>query len=208
MSERLAKIRKNGRLVRSRLREQGVRLTLLWMLEHAVRVTTGAPGVNTSRIGPGIVLGGQYRSRGWRRLQAAGVTSVLNLRSEFCDREAGIAPAQYLRLPTVDDEAPSPEQLGEGVSFIDQQVAQGGGVYVHCGAGMGRAATMVAAYLVAQGLGPDEAWARIRRVRPFIRPTQRQHAAIEAWAARCRPSPSAGSPSDPLIFSTAEMAKG
>jgi protein-tyrosine phosphatase len=154
----------------------------LWLLDHAVRVTTGAPRPATSLISPGIVLGGQFRRRGWRRLSAAGVTSVLNMRSEFCDREAGIAPAQYLRLPTIDDEAPTPEQLREGVAFIRQQVAQGGGVYVHCKAGMGRAATMVAAYLVTQGLGPDEAWASIRRVRPFIRPTALQRAAIEAWA--------------------------
>ncbi len=186
MSEWQARIRKNGRLVRSRLREHGVRVTLLWLLEHTVRITTGAPRLKASRVGPGLVLGGQYRRQGWRRLQAAGVTSVLNMRSEYCDREAGIAPRQYLRLPTVDDESPTPEQFRQGVAFIREQVAEGGGVYVHCKAGMGRAATMVAAYLVAQGLSPDEAWTQIRRVRPFIRPTSPQRAAIDDWAALCR----------------------
>ena len=172
------------RLVRERLQEQGPKVTLLWLLEHAVRITTGAPRAKTSQISPGLVLGGQYRRQGWRRIEAAGVTSVLNLRIEYCDREAGIAPAKYLRLPTADDEAPTLDQMEQGIAFIADQIGKGGGVYVHCGAGVGRAATMVAAHLVAQGLQPEEAWARIRQVRPFIRPTLRQRAAIEEWARR------------------------
>ena len=182
--ELLGKVGKIVSLIRGRLREQGLRVTLLWLLEHAVRITTGAPRAKTSRLGPGLVLGGQYRRRGWRRLEAVGVTSVLNLRLEYCDREAGIAPAKYLRLPTIDDEAPTVDQLEQGICFMEDQMGKGGGVYVHCGAGVGRAATMVAAYLVAQGLPPREAWARIRQVRPFIRPTLQQETAIEEWARR------------------------
>ncbi|UCC61735.1 MAG: dual specificity protein phosphatase family protein, partial [Anaerolineae bacterium] len=103
-----------------------------------------------------------------------GITAVVNMRVEFDDNDDGIAPQRYLYLPTVDDQAPSLEQLHKGVAFIAAEVAEGGGVYVHCGAGVGRAATMVAAYLVSTGLKPDEAWARIRAVRPFIRPTAAQ----------------------------------
>lgn len=182
----MVKLGKIVRLSRERLQEQGPRVTLLWLLEHAARITTGAPRAKTSRISPGLVLGGQYRRQGWRRIEAAGVTSVLNLRMEYCDREAGIAPAQYLRLPTVDDEAPARDQLERGIAFIADQIGKGGGVYVHCGAGVGRAPTMVAAYLVAQGLQPEEAWARIRQVRPFIRPTPQQQAAIKEWAKQDR----------------------
>jgi predicted protein tyrosine phosphatase len=170
----------------SRLREQGPRATMLWVTEHAVRVTTGAPRMRTSKIEPGIVVGGQYRRRGWPALQREGVTAVLSLREEFCDAEAGIAPASYLRLATPDDEAPTLEQMKEGVAFIERELEHGGGVYVHCGAGVGRAATMAAAYFVAQHATPDEAWARIRRVRPFVRPTARQKQALEAWATSLR----------------------
>jgi hypothetical protein len=179
----LNRIKRFPQLVWNRLSEQGLRATSLWLTEHAVRVTTGAPRLRTSQITPRIAVGGQYRRRGWPRLEKAGITGVLNLREEFCDAEAGIAPASYLRLSTADDDAPTMEQLGEGVAFIEQEVGRGGGVYIHCGAGVGRAATMAAAYLVAQGDGPEEAWARIRKVRPFIRPTVRQQKALEAWAA-------------------------
>jgi protein-tyrosine phosphatase len=106
------------------------------------------------------------------------------MRIEFDDQEAGVAPPRYLYLPTVDDTAPSLEHLQQGVAFIEQEIAQGGGVYVHCGSGVGRAPTMAAAYLVRTGLTPEQAWARIRKVRPFIRPTAVQVAQLERFAVQ------------------------
>jgi protein-tyrosine phosphatase len=47
---------------------------------------------------------------------------------------------------------------------------------------VGRAPTMAAAYLVSTGLPPDEAWARIRAVRPFIRIKPEQAAQIARFA--------------------------
>jgi protein-tyrosine phosphatase len=120
------------------------------------------------------------------------VTAVVNLRAEFDDKNVGIAPAHYLHLPTTDDSPPTLEQLGTGVAFIAAEV-ETGGVYVHCGSGVGRAATMGAAYLVHTGLSPEEAWARIRQARPFIRPTAVQIEQIERFfvqrSAQCPSSP-------------------
>jgi protein-tyrosine phosphatase len=65
-----------------------------------------------------------------------------------------------------------------------EEIERGGGVYVHCGAGVGRAPSMAAAYLVSTGLTADEAWATIREVRPFIRPKPEQMAQIERFAAK------------------------
>jgi protein-tyrosine phosphatase len=127
-------------------------------------------------------VGGQYRRRGWPRLAAWGITAVVNLRAEFEDAAAGIAPERYLYLPTVDDTPPALEQLRQGADFIAEEIARGGGVYVHCGAGVGRAPTTAAAYLVSTGLTPDEAWARIRAVRPFIRIKPGQALQIERFA--------------------------
>jgi protein-tyrosine phosphatase len=105
------------------------------------------------------------------------------MRVELDDRALGIAPERYLYLPVVDDHAPSLEQLRTGVDFIANEIAQGGSVYIHCGSGIGRAATMAAAYLISTGLTKHEAWARIRTVRPFIRPTPVQLEQIERFAA-------------------------
>jgi len=71
-----------------------------------------------------------------------------------------------------------------GVEFITAEIEQGGSVYIHCGSGIGRAATMAAAYLVSTGLTEDEAWARIRTVRPFIRPTPVQVEQLRRFAGQ------------------------
>lgn len=173
---------KGLRILGERLQKQGVAATFWWAADHAVRILLGAPIAKVSRITPQLHVGGQYRRRGWPRLAARGISSVVNLRIEFDDREAGIAPPDYLFLPVVDDQAPTLEQLDAGVRYIGQQVEDGGIVYVHCGSGIGRAATMAAAYLVSTGLSADEAWAQLRLARPFIRPTAVQVRQLERYA--------------------------
>ena len=178
----MKKVAKGIRILWGRLTQQGLRVTVLWAADHGVRIITGAPIRGLSQITPQLHVGGQYRRRGWPRLASRGVTAVVNLRVEFDDNDAGIAPPRYLYLPTVDDNPPTLEQLHTGVAFIAEEITRGGGVYVHCGAGVGRAAVMAAAYLVSTGLSPDQAWAQIRRARPFIRPTPPQLAVIDEYA--------------------------
>jgi protein tyrosine phosphatase (PTP) superfamily phosphohydrolase (DUF442 family) len=170
------------RILWGRLTQQGLRVTALWAADHAVRIVTGANIRSVSQITPQLHVGGQYRRRGWPRLASRGITAVVDLRIEFDDNDAGIAPPRYLYLPTVDDHAPTLEQLRAGAAFMAEEIGRGGGVYVHCGSGIGRAPTMAAAYLVGTGLTPDQAWARIRTVRPFIRPKPAQVAQVERFA--------------------------
>ena len=180
------KLKRGLTILWTRLTQQGVRVTALWAADHAVRIITGANIGRLSQITPELHVGGQYRRRGWPRMAARGITAVVNLRIEFDDASAGIAPAQYLYLPTVDDGAPSLEHLNEGAVFMVEEASKGGSVYVHCGSGIGRAPTMAAAYLIETGLTPDEAWDRIRQVRPFIRPTEAQVEQIERFAGQDR----------------------
>lgn len=167
-----------------RLTKQGPRVTAWWAADHAVRIASGAPLRSVSEIQPQLHVGGQYRRRGLGRLASRGITAVVNMRIEVDDRELGIAPERYLHLPVEDDHAPSLEQLRTGVDFIAQEIAQGGSVLIHCGSGIGRAATMAAAYLISTGLTKEEAWARIRAARPFIRPTPIQIQQIDRFAAQ------------------------
>ena len=58
----------------------------------------------------------------------------------------------FLHLDVVDRQAPSQEQLCEGVNWIlDKNKSGKGTVYVHCKAGRARSATLVAAYLMEVG---------------------------------------------------------
>ena len=170
-------------ILRRRLIEQGLWVTVWWAADHAVRIITGAPLRRVSQITPQLHVGGQYRQRGWPRMKRRGITAVVNMRIEFDDREAGIAPASYLHLQVVDDQAPTLEQLREGCAFIAKELAKDGIVYVHCGSGIGRAATMAAAYFISTGQTEQGAWALIRAARPFIRPTPPQLEQIERFAA-------------------------
>jgi protein-tyrosine phosphatase len=165
-----------------RLTRQGFRTTALWAADHAVRIVTGAPIRRLCQITPHLYVGGQYRRRGLPKLRSWGISAVVDLRREFDDSQAGIAPARYLYLATTDDQAPTLEQLKAGADFIAQEIEQGGSVYVHCGSGVGRAPTMAAAYLIRGGLTVDQAWAKIRAARPQVRPTPPQLERIRHFA--------------------------
>jgi protein-S-isoprenylcysteine O-methyltransferase Ste14 len=153
-------------------RRVGLSGVLLWTVADVARFLAGAPIRSVSQITPQLYLGGQYRPRGWPKLAARGITAVVNLRAEYNDEDAGIVPTHYLYLPTDDDQAPTLDQLQEGITFITAEIEQGGGVYVHSNGGVDRAVTMVAAYLRSTGLTAEQAWAQIRRVRPFVCPHQ------------------------------------
>ncbi len=75
--------------------------------------------------------------------------------------------------PTDDNGAPSLGDLARGVDFIGE-IDGGGRVFIHCWEGIGRSATTAAAYFVSRGSTPVEAWKRIKKIRPFIRPTKTQ----------------------------------
>lgn len=166
------------------VRRKGIVVASQYAVDHMVRLSTGAPPLRYSRITPHIHLGGQYSAAGLRRLHERGVNAVVNMRDEFDDAEADIAPAKYLYLPTIDDTPPTIAQLCQGVRFMRGVIGDGGEVYVHCMLGVGRSVTMVAAYMVAGGMTPNAAWKAIRRRRPFIQPTVGQEARLVEFAAQ------------------------
>jgi protein tyrosine phosphatase (PTP) superfamily phosphohydrolase (DUF442 family) len=169
-----------------RIVEQGARPLWLWIQDKIVRRIKGYSPPHLSRVAPQLYVGGQHTQRGLEAMQAEGICAVVNMREEFDDDAHGLAPRHYLWLPITDDTAPSRQDLETGATFIRTHVAQGDGVYVHCAAGVGRAPTMAAAYLVHEGATPDEAWAEIRQGRPFIRPTPPQLDVIRAYAEHRR----------------------
>jgi predicted protein tyrosine phosphatase len=165
------------------LRKRPLPVIGLRVYDQVSRLLTGIPNQRYSQITPQLHVGGQHDARALPEMDARGITSMLNLRREFDDADAGIAPARYLHLPIEDNTAPSLEHLREGVRFIQEEVERGGSVYIHCAVGVGRAPTLAAAYLVSTGLTPAEAWNQIRAVRPFIWPNRRQRRIVELFAA-------------------------
>jgi len=167
-SSLIKRIRKGLKILHRRLSEQGPITTLIWVYARGVPLITGIPLLQYSKITDNIYVGPQFNHKGLAHLQRNGIYAVVNLRIEFDDTARGLTPPRYCYLPVVDDTSPTIEQLETGVKFIQEIMDGGGSVYIHCGAGVGRAPTMAAAYFISSGCSLDEAIRMIRKVRPFI----------------------------------------
>lgn len=174
----------------NQLRTQGPVMTAWAAVDWIHRAVTGRPMRYFSEICDDLYIGGQPSEKFFKPLRREwGVTGIVNMRSEhnYEIKVEGIV-FNYLYLPTSDNEAPSLEHLMQGVDFILDEIEDNHGrVYIHCWEGLGRGPTMAAAYFVATGMTPEEAWKEIRRKRPFIRPTEIQLKQLERFADTYEP---------------------
>jgi atypical dual specificity phosphatase len=88
---------------------------------------------------------------------------------------------QRKHLPMADFTAPTLEQVEQALTIIDDFLADGLPVAVHCGAGLGRTGTILACYLVSQGSSAKDAIELVRMKRPGSIETTEQEAVIEAY---------------------------
>ncbi len=75
---------------------------------------------------------------------------------------------KLLHLPVENLEPPTLKQVIRFMDFVDAEFSRGVNVAVHCLMGIGRTGTMIAAYRVRMGEGPQEAIDNLREIRNFI----------------------------------------
>ena len=111
---------------------------------------------NFRQVNDRLWRGAAPSTQGYRSLAAAGVTTIVDLRAEddLQINEALLADLSVTRvaLPIRDGQAPPEETVRRFLQIVKDSP---GKVFVHCGAGVGRTGSMVAAYLVAAGLASN-----------------------------------------------------
>ncbi len=132
--------------------------------------------LNMSWITPELAVGGRVRPEDIHRLALAGVTRVVDTRSEHQDDAERMAHEgiQLLYLPTPDTFPLTVEQLHEGADWVSQQMKSGHSVLIHCEHGVGRSVLLTAATLVTMGMTPQQALELIQSKRWQAAPNHRQ----------------------------------
>ena len=142
----------------------------------------------------GVLAGMGFPSlSAWPWLREQGIEAVLSLTEGPPPGDPTEDGLRMLRVPIEDFGTPSIEDLDRCVAWIAENAASRRAVVVHCGAGIGRTGTVLAAYLVADGRSADEAIGHLRRLRPGSIETLAQQELVHEFARRRRPEECSGS---------------
>lgn len=157
-----------------------------WLVEDAL-AGSARPGGEIGRhstLPAGVTLGEALDADlGW--LKEQGIGAILSLTEEPLPAEALQRHAlAALHLPIDDQTAPTQAELFAALDFIDQQRIAGRAVLTHCRIGEGRTGCILAAYLIRQGVGAEQALASLRAIRPGAVSAPTQQDALATFARR------------------------
>ena len=115
--------------------------------------------LNMSWITPHLAVGGRIHPEDIKALAAAGVTHVVDTRSEYRDDAEALAKEhiELLYLPTADSRPLTIEQMLQGAQWVQERMEQGGRVLIHCEHGVGRSVLLTSAVLVYGGMNAQDA---------------------------------------------------
>jgi len=107
-----------------------------------------------------------------------GITCIIDLTKEdempsyqkILQEQAGWRGIEvnYYRYPLQDYSLPTRDQMKTILDSLDEALARGRGVYVHCWGGIGRTGTVVGCWLVRHGLSGKAALKRIKALRQNV----------------------------------------
>jgi protein-tyrosine phosphatase len=141
-------------------------------------------------ITPVLAQSGRFEGRRAADVARAGIGSVLDLRGEAGHDPALIARAglHYLRLPVVDRQAPSLQQLAQAADWVLRETAEDRKVLVHCRLGLRRSACTVCAVLMRMGYPLSEAYELVKRSRPTAAFEEVELETLQAYERRLQQS--------------------
>ena len=148
-------------------------LLLTWAVWHLQRLLSREPACN--EVVPGLWVG----RRPLARELPPGTDLVVDLTAELPEPRGVVVGRSYVCLPTLDALAPPLDSMRE---LVKRVAAWPGTALVHCAAGHGRSAVVVAAVLLARGLAasPKEAQQLVRKARPGVSLNRPQRRLLES----------------------------
>ncbi len=140
-----------------------------------------------------LAVGGRVHPGDIAALARAGVTHVIDTRSEYCDDVDALAREhiELLYLPARDTYPLTVDQLMDGARWAAERIQQGGRVLIHCEHGVGRSVLLTCSVLVYSGMGAHEALQLTQQKRWQAAPNQRQIRRLREFEIAClaRPTP-------------------
>ncbi len=132
--------------------------------------------LNMSWITTHLAVGGRVRQGDIKALAGAGVTHVVDTRSEYCDDAQALAKEhiELLHLPTDDMRPLTIEQMLQGAQWVQERMEQGWRVLIHCEHGVGRSVLLTCAVLVYDGMHAQDALQLVQQKRWQASPNHRQ----------------------------------
>jgi protein-tyrosine phosphatase len=132
--------------------------------------------LNMSWITTHLAVGGRVHPEDIKALAAAGITHVVDTRSEYWDDAEAMAKEhiELLHLPTADTRPLTIEQMLKGAQWVQERMKQGGRVLIHCEHGVGRSALLTCAVLVYDGMHAYDALHLVQEKRWQAAPNHRQ----------------------------------
>jgi protein tyrosine phosphatase (PTP) superfamily phosphohydrolase (DUF442 family) len=132
--------------------------------------------LNMTWITTHLAVGGRVHLEDIKALAAAGVTHVVDTRSEHCDDVEALAKEhlELLHLPTDDTRPLTIEQMLQGAQWVQERMEQGGRVLIHCEHGVGRSVQLTSAVLVYDGMHAQDALQLVQEKRWQAAPNHRQ----------------------------------
>ena len=141
--------------------------------------------LNMTWITDHLAVGGRIHPEDIKALARAGVTHVVDTRSEYVDDAAALAneKIELLSVPTADSQPLTAEQMMQGARWVTEHMERGGRVLNHCEHGVGRSVQLTCAVLKYNGMHARDALQLVQEKRWQAAPNYKQIVRLREFEA-------------------------